>query len=67
MSWWQLDSVLKLAQEYQLYYKSTPPVSCPFDGTPLRLGPPQDPAVLFCPNGDYYYPRDYDPERDQGM
>ena len=67
MSWWQLDSVLKEASEYVTFYKQLPPMACPFDGEPLRLGPPQEPAVLYCPWGDYQYPRDYNPDRDQGM
>jgi len=64
---WDLYATLQLQSEYYTYYRAQPPVACPFDGTPLLLGPPQQPAVLFCPNGDYQYPRDYDPDRDQGM
>lgn len=64
---WDLYATLQTKAEFEGFYKSIPPMACPFDGTPLILGPPQEPAVLFCPNGDYYYPRDYVQERDQGM
>lgn len=66
-SWWGLDTVLKEAMEYQAYYRAIPPVACPFDGEPLRQGPPQSPSVLYCPWGNYEYPRDWDPDRDSGM
>jgi hypothetical protein len=64
---WDLYSTLQVQAEYAGFYRSIPPMACPFDGTPLLLGPPQEPATLYCPFGNYYYPRDYDPERDQGM
>jgi len=67
VSWWQLDSTLKEQAEYASYYRSMPPVACPHDGEPLRLGPPQNPAVLFCPWGDFQYPRDWDPDVHSGM
>jgi hypothetical protein len=64
---WDLYSTLQVQAEYASFYRSIPPMACPFDGTPLLLGPPQEPATLYCPMGNYYYPRDYDPDRDQGM
>lgn len=67
MSWWQLDSVLKERADYAQYYRSQAPVACPNDGTPLLEGPPQAAAVLYCPNGDWEYPRDYDPIVHSGM
>lgn len=62
-----LYSTLIEQSEYITYYKSLPPVACPNDGTPLKLGPPQSPGVWFCPNGDFYYPDDYDAETMSGM
>lgn len=67
MSWWQLDSVLKEAAAYANYYRSIPPVACPNDGTPLVNGPPQAEALLYCPNGDFQYPRDYVLDSMNGM
>ena len=66
-SWWQLDNVLKERAEYAIYYRSQPPVACPNDGVPLLEGPPQAAAVLYCPMGDWQYPRDYDPDIHSGM
>lgn len=67
MSWWQLDSILKEQAAYENYYRSIPPVACPHDGTPLVNGPPQAPSLLYCPNGDFQYPRDYDQDSMAGM
>ncbi len=64
---WDLYSTLIQQAEYISYYKSVPPVACPHDGEPLRLGPPQQPGVLFCPWGDFQYPRDYDAESQAGL
>jgi hypothetical protein len=66
-SWWQLDSVLKERAQYANYYRSQVPVACPNDGFPLKEGPPDQPAVLYCPAGDWQYPRDYDPIVHSGM
>jgi hypothetical protein len=64
-----LDLYSTLAQQaaYIDYYKSVPPVACPHDGTPLELGPPQQAGVMFCPNGDFRYPDDWDPETMAGL
>lgn len=64
---WDLYSTLALQAAYQDYYASIPPVACPFDGTPLRLGPPNQPGVWYCPNGDFLYPDDWDPSSMSGM
>lgn len=67
MSWWQLDSILKERAQYADYYRAQTPVACPNDGTPLKGGPPQEPAVLYCPHDGWTYPRDYDPITHSGM
>lgn len=67
MSWWQLDNVLKERAQYADYYRSQVPVACPVDGTPLLDGPPGEPAVKYCPMGNFEYPRDYDPIVHSGM
>lgn len=59
---WDLYSTLVQQSEYISYYKSIPPVACPNDGEPLRLGPPQRPGTLYCPSDGWQYPRDYDVE-----
>lgn len=64
---WDLYATLVEQAQYLDYYKQVPPVSCPFDGTPLLLGPTTQPGVLYCPNGDFYYPDDWDPESMSGM
>lgn len=67
MSWWALDSIAKENMQIEAYYRTLPPVACPFDGTPLTPGPPSQAGVFFCPNGDFYYPRDWDPDTMSGM
>lgn len=67
MSWWGLYSILQEQAEYAVYYRSQPPTNCPKDGEPLREGPPQEPAVLFCPFDGWQYPRDWDPVIHSGM
>lgn len=67
MSWWQLDSVIKEAAQYQAYYRSIEPVACPNDGTPLTNGPPEAEAMKYCPFCFWQYPRDYDVESMAGM
>lgn len=64
---WDLYSTLAEQSAYVDYYRSVPPVACPRDGTPLQLGPPSAPGVLYCPNGDFRYPDDWDPETMAGM
>ncbi len=64
---WDLYSVLVNQSEYRIYYDTTLPTACPFDGTPLREGPPSRPGVLYCPNGDFHYPEDWDSETMSGM
>jgi hypothetical protein len=64
---WDLYSTLVLQSEYLTYYKSIPPVACPHDGTPLKVGPSTSPGILYCPNGDFRYPDDWDPETMSGM
>jgi hypothetical protein len=64
---WDLYSVLQEQAACADYYKSTPPVACPNDGTPLLNGPPSDSAILFCPFDGWQWPRDYDASTMSGM
>lgn len=64
---WDLYSTLQLQAEYKNYYDSTLPMACPHDGTPLKLGPPNKPGVLYCPNGDFQYPDDWVQDTMSGM
>lgn len=64
---WDLYSTLALQAHYEEYYKTIPPMACPHDGEPLRLGPTNTPGILYCPWGDFQYPRDWDPEVHSGM
>jgi hypothetical protein len=64
---WDLYATLQLRAQFADYYRSQPPVACPNDGTPLLIGPPQEPAVLFCPFDGWQYPRDYDADIHSGM
>ena len=64
---WDLYSTLALQAHYLDYYKTIPPVACPHDGEPLRLGPSTTPGIWYCPWGDFQYPRDWDPEAHSGM
>ncbi len=67
MSWQQLDSILKEQAAEIEVTRSQPPVACPRDGTPLLEGPPGQPGILYCPMGDFQYPRDWDPDTMAGM
>ena len=67
MSWYQLLDTLKEQVAYQNYYRSQPPVACPWCGTPLLNGPPQAEALLYCPNDGWQFPRDYDEDSMAGM
>lgn len=64
---WDLYSTLALAGEERSYYDSTLPTACPHDGTPLKDGPPSRSGVMFCPNGDFAYPDDWDSSSMSGM
>lgn len=64
---WDLYSTLIQQAEYVNFYRSAIPVACPNDGEPLRLGPPNQPGVHYCPLDGWQYPRDYDPEIHSGM
>lgn len=64
---WDLWSTLALQATYQDYYRSAIPVACPNDGTPLRLGPPNQAGVWYCPFDGWQYPRDYDAESMSGF
>lgn len=64
---WDLYATLQEQAQYVEYYKSQPPVACPHDGTPLLSGPGDASDVLYCPMGDFRYPRDYDAETMSGM
>jgi hypothetical protein len=67
MSWWERDSILKEQAGYIDYYRSMEPVACPRCGEPLRNGPPQEPAVLYCLFDGWRYPEDYDVNTMAGM
>lgn len=64
---WDLWSTLALQAQYEDYYRTVPPVACPNDGEPLRLGPPSQPGVWYCKYDGWQYPRDWDPEVHSGM
>ena len=55
MAWEQLLRIADEARALRQAELSQPPVACPHDGTPLRAGPR---GVLYCPEGNYEYPRD---------
>lgn len=64
---WDLYSTLVHASELKVYYDTTLPTACPFDGEPLREGPARRPGILYCPNGDFRYPADWNPDTMSGM
>lgn len=64
---WDLYSTLQEQAQYADYYKTTLPVACPNDGTPLLEGPPSQPGVLYCPHDFWRYPEDWDAETMSGM
>lgn len=64
---WDLWSTLQQQAAYEDYYRTQPPVACPHSGTPLLQGPPDQPGVLYCPDGDFYYPDDWDPDTMSGL
>lgn len=67
MSWWQLYDILHEQAQYEEYYRSVEPMACPLCGEPLRPGPPQTAAVLYCKFDGWQYPRDWDPNTQAGM
>lgn len=44
--WYGLLSIRKEAEQWAAYEQSQPPVACPHDGEPLRVGPS---GVMYCP------------------
>jgi len=64
---WDLWSTLAEQASYIDYYRTVPPVACPNDGEPLRPGPSAHTGVLYCPWGDFQYPRDWNPDVHGGM
>ena len=64
---WDLWSTLAEQSQYADYYRTQPPVACPNDGAPLKLGPPNQPGVRYCPFDGWQYPRDWDPDTHSGM
>ena len=64
---WDLYSTLQEQAAQRSYYDSAPPVACPKCGEPLREGPPQESAILFCPYDGWQWPRDYDVSSMSGM
>ena len=64
---WDLYSTLQKQAAEVDYYRTVPPVACPLDGSVLKEGPPSQPGVLFCPMGNFEYPREWDPETMSGM
>jgi hypothetical protein len=56
VSWEQLLSILKTDAAEREFWRNTPPVACPNDGTPLQEGPD---GSLFCKHDGWAYPRDW--------
>lgn len=56
MGWQQLIDIRREQVEQARAEQAAPPVACPNDGEPLRAAPHG--GVLFCPWGDYQWPRD---------
>lgn len=69
MSWWQLDSIIRMQAEFEAYYLTQEPVACPSCGEPLLPGPPQLTGVVsrYCPWGHFRYPEDWNPRTMSGM
>jgi hypothetical protein len=55
MSWYQLLSIAKEAEDLRDNELAHPPRACPRDGEPLQQGPNGE---LFCKFDGYQYPRD---------
>lgn len=64
---WDLWSTLQQQAEYKTFYDTSLPLACPFDGTPLKTAGPRNAGYLYCPNGDFRYPEDWDPDTMSGM
>lgn len=64
---WDLYSTLAQQAQYEDFYRSVPPQACPNCGWPLKPGPPDQAGTLFCPHGDFEYPRDWDAQSMSGM
>jgi hypothetical protein len=58
MAWEQLLSIRARADDDHREFRDAIPVACPFDGYPLKPGP-EGSGILFCPAGDWEYPRDH--------
>lgn len=56
MVWDQFTSIVEEALSYIEAEKTQPPIACPYDGEPLDSAP--DGVGLFCPWGNYEWPRD---------
>jgi len=54
-----LLAIIRQNKAEQEYWASTPPTSCPNDGTVLVAGPPSSPSILYCPFDGWEYPRDW--------
>lgn len=59
MSWEQLEAITREAVEHRRAERARPPTVCPYDVETLRAGPH---GGLFCPWGDYLWPRDGRPD-----
>lgn len=55
MSWEQLLQIQEENRAFAEEDATSPPVACPYDGTPLEPGPRGE---LHCSSGDYEWPRD---------
>lgn len=62
-----LHAILQSNAADQNFYDQQVPVACPNDGTPLEMGPPSQPGVLYCPFDGWMYPDDYDQRLHSGM
>lgn len=56
MSWEELVEIVSEGKAERRDANSRKPVACPNCGEPLKDGPRG--GVLFCPGGDYEWPRD---------
>lgn len=56
MGWQKLIDILWEGRESVAAERSSPPVACPNDGTPLEEGPG---GVLHCPFDGWQYPHDW--------
>lgn len=52
-------AIIRQNRDEQRFWADQPPTACPNDGTVLQPCPPSSGNSLYCPMGDYMYPRDW--------